>query len=87
LFPAQRKIRKERSDFAARQSSVPYMVCENINNVWISQECMGKQEAGEQRSPLSKKFIADRRYHNSSFLIPHSSFYKRRFLHKKSLAI
>jgi len=36
---------------------------------------------------LYKKFIADRRYHNSSFLIPHSSFYKRRFLHKKSLAI
>jgi len=44
----------ERSDFAARQSSVPYMVCENINNVWTSQECMGKQETGDQRSPLQK---------------------------------
>ena len=37
LFPAQRKIRKERSDFAARQSSVPYMVCETQSIVWISQ--------------------------------------------------
>ena len=36
---------------------------------------------------LYKKFIADRRYHNSSFLTPHSSFHKHRFLHKKSLAI
>ena len=58
----------ERSDFAARQSSVPYMVCENINNVWISQECMGKQEAGEQRSPLSKNLSP-----TGDTIIPHSS--------------
>ena len=54
------------------------MVCENINNVWISQECMGKQEAGEQRSSLSKNLspTGDTIIPHSSLLIPHSSIKK-----------
>ena len=52
--PAQRKIRKERSDFAAQQT-LP-------NNL-----------EGRTVFAPTKKFIADRRYHNSSFLTPHST--------------
>jgi len=66
----------KRSDFAAVELEAKY----GITQVWQTRN----------RRPAvasTKKFIADRRYHNFSFLIPHSSFYKRRFLHKKSLAI
>ena len=56
----------------AEIAPLPYMVCENINNVRISQECTDKQEAANAVRHY-KKIIAARRYHKSSFLTPHSS--------------
>ena len=114
LFPAQRKIRKERSDFAAvefwcrglakflfassQKCDSPFWEVPMVgffykvewgyetsisgtsrapSPTWFvgtSTMCgYSRIERANSVRPYQKKFIADRRYHNSSFLTPHST--------------